>query len=192
MAKKVKKPISKPKKKGSSKKKKSGNIFTKILVIIIVLVLVAFFAFRFIGGIKNSAQITDNHNIDKKEVVKKEKVDKKEKTSKKELKETTKIVERNISGSWMSSSEGAILIMKDHDYRIDFMGVDSDAPIIGSYSVEGDIITFVNKKDPCIDAKGLYEVSYKDKEISFKCKSDNCLQRKSALTTEWEWIDIDE
>jgi len=181
MAKKAPKPASNPKKKGSSKKKKSGNIFTKILVIVIVLVLITFFAFKYIAGPNNNVQHIDNQKVNSKETV-----------SKKEIKETTKIVERNITGSWMSSSEGAILIMKDHDYRIDFMGVDSDQPIIGTYKVDGDNITFVNKKDPCAEAKGLYEVSYKDKEISFKCKSDNCLQRKSTLTTEWEWIDIDE
>lgn len=185
MAKKVKKPISKPKKKGGLKKKKSGNIFTKILVVIFIVIFVAFFALRFIGNQKSTT--TDgNRKIEKKEVIKRDKV------SDKETKKTTKIVEKTITGSWMSSSEGAILIMKDHSYRIDYMGVDIDQPFIGMYSVVGDNITFENKKDPCKDAKGLYEVSYKDKEISFKCKSDECSRRKTTLTTEWEWIDIDE
>ena len=92
----------------------------------------------------------------------------------------------------MSTTGGAVLTMKNKEYRLDFMGVDSDKPIIGTYSVDGDLITFVNKKDPCKDVKGLYEVRFNKNEIGFKCKSDDCTKRKATLPTEWEWLDTEE
>lgn len=193
MAKKVKKPISKPKKKGSSKKKKSGNIITKILVIIFILIFVAFFIFKFtrpsevkVNKENTTSQVVENQ----KKQDKKDSKDKMNKMDKKSIE--TKAVEKSISGTWMSTTGGAVLTMKNHEYRLDFMGVDSDAAIIGTYSVDGDLITFINKKDPCKDVKGLYEVRFNKNEIGFKCKSDNCTKRKATLPTEWEWLDTEE
>lgn len=198
MAKKGKKPISKPKKKGSSKKK-SSNFITRLIIIIFVLIFAAFFILKFTKNIGSK----DKKQTQKTEVVKKqEKKDMKEKMEKMEKKEKkdkedkkaaeTKAVETSITGTWMSTTGGAVLTMKNKEYRLDFMGVDSDAPIIGTYSVNGDLITFVNKKDPCKDVKGLYEVKFNKNEIGFKCKSDECTKRKATLPTEWEWLDTDE
>lgn len=201
MAKKGKKPISKPKKKGSSKKK-SSNFITRLIIIIFVLIFAAFFILKFTKNIGSK----DKKQTQKTEVVKKqekkdmkekmEKMEKKEKKEKKDKEEKkaaeTKAVETSITGTWMSTTGGAVLTMKNKEYRLDFMGVDSDAPIIGIYSVDGDLITFVNKKDPCKDVKGLYEVKFNKNEIGFKCKSDECTKRKATLPTEWEWLDTDE
>lgn len=201
MAKKGKKPISKPKKKGSSKKK-SSNFITRLIIIIFVLIFAAFFILKFTKNIGSK----DKKQTQKTEVVKKqekkdmkEKKEKKDKEEKKEKKDKedkkaaeTKAVETSITGTWMSTTGGAVLTMKNKEYRLDFMGVDSDAPIIGTYSVNGDLITFVNKKDPCKDVKGLYEVKFNKNEIGFKCKSDECTKRKATLPTEWEWLDTDE
>ena len=104
----------------------------------------------------------------------------------------TKAVEQSITGTWMSTTGGAFLTMGNNEYRLDFMGVDSDKPIIGTYSVSGDLITFVNKQDPCKDVEGKYEVRFNKQEIGFKCKSDECTKRKATLPTEWEWLDTDE
>ena len=210
MAKKGKKPISKPKKKGSSKKK-SSNFITRLIIIIFVLIFAAFFILKFTKNIGSK----DKKQTQKTEVVKKQekkdmkekkekkdkedKKDKKDKEDKKDKKDKedkktaeTKAVETSITGTWMSTTGGAVLTMKNKEYRLDFMGVDSDAPIIGIYSVDGDLITFVNKKDPCKDVKGLYEVKFNKNEIGFKCKSDECTKRKATLPTEWEWLDTDE
>lgn len=195
MAKKGKKPISKPKKKGSSKKK-SSNFITRLIIIIFVLIFAAFFILKFTKNIGSK----DKKQTQKTEVVKKqEKKDMKEKKEKKDKKDKedkkaaeTKAVETSITGTWMSTTGGAVLTMKNKEYRLDFMGVDSDAPIIGTYSVNGDLITFVNKKDPCKDVKGLYEVKFNKNEIGFKCKSDDCTKRKATLPTEWEWLDTEE
>ena len=201
MAKKGKKPISKPKKKGSSKKK-SSNFITRLIIIIFVLIFAAFFILKFTKNIgsKDKKQTQQTEVVKKQEKMekmeKKEKKDKEEKKEKKDKEDKktaeTKAVETSITGTWMSTTGGAVLTMKNKEYRLDFMGVDSDAPIIGIYSVDGDLITFVNKKDPCKDVKGLYEVKFNKNEIGFKCKSDECTKRKATLPTEWEWLDTDE
>ena len=192
MAKKVKKPISKPKKKGSSKKKKSGNIITKILVIIFILIFVAFFIFKFTRPSADKVKVeTTTSQVVENQKTKTEKPVEKDKKQAKKAAET-KAVEKSITGTWMSTTGGAVLTMKNKEYRLDFMGVDSDAAIIGTYSVDGDLITFVNKKDPCKDVKGLYEVKFNKNEIGFKLKSDECTKRKATLPTEWEWLDTEE
>ena len=105
MAKKVKKPISKPKKKGSSKKKKSGNIFTKLIVIIFVIILAFFLIFSVFkpSGKKQNIEQTKVEQKVKVEEKKAEKQPKKveqkeEKTDKKEEKKIaeTKAVEKSI------------------------------------------------------------------------------------------------
>ena len=201
MAKKVKKPISKPKKKGSSKKKKSGNIFTKLIVIIFVIIL-AFFLIFSVFRPSGKKQVVEQTKVEQKVKVEEKKVEKQpekveqkeEKIDKKEEKKIaeTKAVEKSIKGTWQSTTGGAFLTMDGKKYRLDFMGVDSDQPIIGTYSVDGDLITFINKKDPCKDVKGLYEVKFNKNEIAFKCKSDDCTKRKATLPTEWEWLDTEE
>ena len=208
MAKKVKKPISKPKKKGSSKKKKSGNIFTKLIVIIFVIILAFFLIFSVFRPSGKTAKVEKPtsqlvEKQEKKDVKptekqkaeedKMDKKDKKDKMDKEERKSAeTKAIEQSIKGTWQSTTGGAFLSMDGKEYRLDFMGVDSDLPIIGTYSVDGDLITFINKKDPCKDVKGLYEVKFNKNEIAFKCKSDDCTKRKATLPTEWEWLDTEE
>lgn len=205
MAKKTKKPISKPKKKGSSKKKKSGNIFTKILVFIFIIVLAFFLIFSIFkpSGKKNTEkpatkQVTTETTKEVKPVEKPKTVEEKKdievKPDKKEEKKTaeTKVVAKSIKGTWQSTTGGAFLTMDGKEYRLDFMGVDSDKPIIGTYSVDGDLITFINQKGPCKDVKGLYEVKFIKNEIGFKCKSDDCIKRKATLPTKWEWLDTED
>ena len=205
MTKKVKKPISKPKKKGSSKKKKSGNIFTKLIVIIFVVILAFFLIFSVFRPSSKTAKVEKPtsqlvEKQEKKDVkpaekqkAEEDKMDKKDKMDKEDKKAAeTKAVEQSIKGTWQSTTGGAFLSMDGKEYRLDFMGVDSDLPIIGTYSVDGDLITFINKKDPCKDVKGLYEVKFNKNEIAFKCKSDDCTKRKATLPTEWEWLDTEE
>lgn len=206
MAKKTKKPIGKPKKKGGSKKKTSGNVFTKLTVIILVLILAMFLIFRVFrqsGTHKVESAKKQKVKVEEKETKKKvetpkveEKVEekkvKKEETKAEKKAEETKVVEKSITGTWQSTTGGVFLTMGNNEYRLDFMGIDSDMPIIGTYSVDGDLITFRNKQDPCKDVKGLYEVKFNKNEIGFKCKSDDCTKRKATLPTEWEWLDTEE
>ena len=86
MAKKGKKPISKPKKKGSSKKK-SKSIITRLIIIIFVLIFAAFFVFKYTRSIssndKKQAKKTEIVKKTDKKEVKKEKSDKKKEKSEK-------------------------------------------------------------------------------------------------------------
>lgn len=205
MAKKVKKPISKPKRKGSSKSKKSNNFITRLIVIIFVLILAFFLIFSVFRPIRQAQKVekpasqivekqdkSDVNPIEKPRTEEKTaaQVKKEEKAEKKAAE--TKAVEQSIKGTWQSTTGGAFLTMDGKEYRLDFMGVDSDLPIIGTYSVDGDLITFINKKDPCKNVKGLYEVKFNKNEIRFKCKSDDCTKRRATLPTEWEWLDTEE
>jgi len=202
MAKKARKPIRKPKKKGISKKKKSGNIITRIIVVIFVLLLAFFLIFSVFKPSKNDKKETKPEQKtekvvkdDNKTVVKDTKQAKKEETAIEQADKKaaeTKAVEKSIKGTWQSTTGGAFLTMDGRSYRLDFMGIDTDKPIIGTYIVEGDQITFVNKEDPCKDVKGLYEVKFNKHEIGFKCKSDDCTKRHATLPTEWEWLDVEE
>ena len=205
MAKKVKKAISKPKKKGGSKKKKSNKLITRIIVIIFVLILAFFLIFSVFKPLRRGGNATAPASQRVSTEVKKEvkpvetetsemTVQKAESIDKKEEKKVaeTKAVERSIKGTWQSTTGGAFLTMDGKEYRLDFMGVDSDIPIIGTYSVDGDLITFINKKDPCNDVKGLYEVKFDKQEIRFKCKNDECTKRKATLPTEWEWLNTED
>ena len=209
MAKKAKKTIGKPKRKRGSKKNVSGGLLTKLIVICLAIILVAFFALKFINQTKTkekqTTQLVEKQEFKEKEAVKTPKAEdkaqtetKKDKPSEKEQKKAeqkiaeTQKVTKSIQGTWQSTTGGAFLTMNGNDYRLDFMGVDSDQPIIGTYTVDGDMITFINKTDPCKDAKGLYEVRFEKQEIAFKCKSDDCTKRRATLPTAWEWLDTEE
>ena len=204
MAKAVKKAI-KPKKKSGSKKKKSNNLITRLIVIIFVLILAFFMIFSVFRSTPkvtdpevNTTQIAEeqqNNNVKPVENPKpKEEVKTEEKTTPKEEKKAaeTKVVSQSIKGTWQSTTGGAFLTMDGKGYRLDFMGVDSDQPIIGTYSVDGDRITFKNTSDPCKGIEGVYEVRFEKQEIGFKCKSDDCTKRKATLPTEWSWLDTED
>lgn len=192
------------KKKNSTGKKSSGNVYTKIITIILAVIIVGFIFYKLLPETKSDSnknistkiiEQNDSNAAIKKEAQKEEdgkeaepaKPAKADKPAKKPR--STAAVAKSIEGCWMSTTGGAVLTMKDFEYRIDFMGVDSGKPIIGTYLVENNIITFSNKQDPCKETKGTYEVDFDKHEISFKCKNDDCTKRKSTLVTDWEWLD---
>ncbi len=189
------------KKKNSTGKKSSGNVYTKIIIIILAVILVGFIVYKFLPETKSDSnknistkiiEQNDNNAAIKKETQKEEdgKEAKPDKPNKPvEKPRGTAAVAKRIEGCWMSTTGGAVLTMKDFEYRIDFMGVDSGKPVIGTYAVENNTITFSNKQDPCKETKGTYEVDFDKHEISFKCKDDDCTKRKSTLVTDWEWLE---
>ena len=179
------------KKKNSTGKKSSGNIYTKIIIIILAVILVGFIVYKFLPETKSDSNKNISTKIieqnDNNAAIKKETSGKEAKPAEKP--QGTAAVAKRIEGCWMSTTGGAVLTMKDFEYRIDFMGVDSGKPVIGTYAVENNIITFSNKQDPCKETKGTYEVAFDKHEISFRCKDDDCTKRKSTLVTDWEWLD---
>ena len=96
----------------------------------------------------------------------------------------------NANGAWMNGNDES-LIIKDNRYAIYLSGIERDHPIVGECKVKGNVITFVNKKDPCEGAKGLYEVSFNGNDIIFKCKDDGCSKRRAILLNGWMWLDTD-
>ena len=96
----------------------------------------------------------------------------------------------NADGAWMNGNDQS-LIIKDGRYAIYLSGIERDHPIVGECKVKGNVVTFVNKKDPCEGAKGLYEVSFNGNDIIFKCKDDGCSKRQAILLNDWEWLDAD-
>ena len=189
------------KKKSSTGKKSSGNVYTKIIIIILSVILVGFIVYKLLPETKSDSnknistkiiEQNDGNAAIKKETQKEE--DGEEAKPVKPVKPAEKprgtaAVAKRIEGCWMSTTGGAVLTMKDFEYRIDFMGVDSGKPVIGTYAVENNIITFSNKQDPCKETKGTYEVAFDKHEISFRCKDDDCTKRKSTLVTDWEWLE---
>lgn len=178
------------KKKSSSKKTQSGNVFTKILIIVFVAVFVGFIAFKYfpkINSTKSQKSETQLVKEERKQSPKDSIVKPEKKPSAESIVKST--VARSIEGCWMSTTGGAVLTMKDFKYRIDFMGVDSGKPLVGTYLVEDNIVTFSNRNEPCKEEKGIYEVDFNKHEISFRCKDDDCTKRKSTLVTDWEWLD---
>ena len=96
----------------------------------------------------------------------------------------------NANGAWMNGNDQS-LIIKDNRYAIYLSGIERDHPIVGECKIKGNVITFVNKKDPCEGAKGLYEVSFNGNDIIFKCKDDGCSKRQAILLNDWMWLDTD-
>ena len=148
-------------KKKSGSKKKKSNVFTTVIVVILVIILAFFVISKFL--------ISNNNNTDNQEVK----------------------PDISVNGAWMSSYDQSTLIIKDGKYAIYLSGIERDHPIVGKYSVKGNEVTFVNKKDPCEGAKGLYEVSFNAKNIVFKYVDDGCSKRKSIFLHDWEWLDTD-
>ena len=124
----------------------------------------------------------------KKETAKTEIEVKKQET--KEQKQKSESKSKTLSGSWLSSEQGASLTLDEYGYRIDFSGIDASEPITGKYSVEGNQIIFLNDNSGCKGIEGTYRITFDKKNISLDCKDDECKERRNVLETEWEWIEL--
>ena len=126
----------------------------------------------------------------KKEEPKKENVIKETEVKKQEPKEQSQKSEtKTLSGSWLSSEQGASLTMDDYGYRIDFFGVDASKPITGNYTIENNMIVFTNDDGEC-KGSGTYRITFYKKDFSLICKDDKCSSRRNILEADWEWIEI--
>lgn len=196
----------------SKPKRKSGkglNPWSKTIIFIFIAIALILLVIRFVSKCERS-KTTEDNSIEKVQVatdVEKEKDVKDNHTAvknepKKQVEETQKklsdnqrdidvpeeITQKYIEGCWLSFSEGSSLTMKKNTYRIDFSGVESSEPIEGKYKLEKDIVTFTTTDGPCEKVIGKYRVKLVGEDIKFVCKSDDCLKRKNALVSEWEWF----
>lgn len=171
--------MAKKTKKKSIKGKKKGNIFTKLIIILLAIVLIVLVAAKFLKSGDNKPK-----NEEVTAVVPEPAAEPAPAPTPAPVKDV------NVNGAWMNYNDQS-LIIKDGRYAIYLSGIERDHPIVGECNVKGDVITFVNKKDPCEGAKGLYEVSFKGKNIVFKCKDDGCSKRRAILLNGWMWLDTD-
>lgn len=171
--------MAKKTKKRSITGKKKGNVFTKLIIILLAIALIVMVAAKFL---KPGDDKPKNEEVT---TVVPEPASEPTPTSAPEP-----VKDINANGAWMNGNDQS-LIIKDGRYAIYLSGIERDHPIVGEYKVKGNVITFVNKKDPCEGAKGLYEVSFKGKNIVFKCKDDGCSKRRAILLNGWMWLDTD-
>ena len=171
--------MAKKTKKRSITGKKKGNVFTKLIIILLAIALIVMVAAKFL---KPGDDKPKNEEVT---TVVPEPASEPTPTPAPEP-----VQDINANGAWMNGNDQS-LIIKDGRYAIYLSGIERDHPIVGEYKVKGNVITFVNKKDPCEGAKGLYEVSFKGKNIVFKCKDDGCSKRRAILLNGWMWLDTD-
>ena len=173
------------KRRNKKSNKKKGVDITSIILIVSILAITLWFISKYFIN-----EIRDNKDVVAKDVSHTEAL----LPLNNEGKDVKTKVEKNnyaisLNGCWMSTTEGAVLSVSNNTYRLDFMGVDSDEPIIGKFSLKDNIITFINKDMPCADEKGEYEIIVSNNDVRFRCINDNCTKRKATLTTEWEWLE---
>ena len=96
---------------------------------------------------------------------------------------------KTLSGSWLSSEQGASLTLDEYGYRIDFFGVDASKPMTGNYTIEKNLIVFTSDDEDC-KVSGTYRIKFYKENFSLIAKDDECTQRRNILEADWEWIEI--
>lgn len=123
----------------------------------------------------------------KKETAKTEIEVKKQET--KEQKQKSESKSKTLSGSWLSSEQGASLTLDEYGYRIDFFGIDASKPMTGNYSIEKNLIIFTSDDKDC-KGTGTYRITFYKDNFSLIAKDDDCKKRRNILEADWEWIKI--
>lgn len=98
--------------------------------------------------------------------------------------------QESISGSWLSSEQGASLTIDNYGYRIDFFGIDASAPMTGMIIIKDNSINFISDGRDCKNEEGSYKITFNKKNIRLVCKKDDCTKRRNVLEADWEWIEI--
>ena len=124
------------------------------------------------------------------DVKKQEQETKKQKSESKSVsKSESKSASKTLSGSWLSSEQGASLTLDEYGYRIDFFGVDASKPMTGNYTIEKNLIVFTSDDGDC-KGSGTYRITFYKDNFSLIAKDDDCTQRRNILEADWEWIEI--
>lgn len=139
----------------------------------------------------NEIQKDTDKKETKKETTKTETEVKKQETptQKSKSESESKSESQTLSGSWLSSEQGASLTLDEYGYRIDFFGVDASKPITGNYSIEKNLIVFTNDDGEC-KGSGTYRITFYKNNFSLIAKDDDCNSRRNILEADWEWIEI--
>lgn len=111
------------------------------------------------------------------------------KTQKSESESKSESKSKTLSGSWLSSEQGASLTLDEYGYRIDFFGVDASKPMTGNYTIEKNLIVFTSDDKDC-KGSGTYRITFYKENFSLIAKDDKCTRRRNILEADWEWIEI--
>lgn len=125
----------------------------------------------------------------KKETAKTETEVKKQEPKEQKQKPESESKSKTLSGSWLSSEQGASLTLDEYGYRIDFFGVDASKPMTGNYTIEKNLIVFTSDDKDC-KGSGTYRITFYKENFSLIAKDDECTQRRNILEADWEWIEI--
>ena len=137
---------------------------------------------------ENEKEETKKENI--KEEPKKESAKTETEVKKQETKtQKSESKSKTLSGSWLSSEQGASLTLDEYGYRIDFFGVDASKPMTGNYTIEKNLIVFTSDDEDC-KVSGTYRIKFYKENFSLIAKDDDCTQRRNILEADWEWIEI--
>lgn len=130
-------------------------------------------------------------DTEKKETAKTETEIKKQepKEQKQKSKSESESKSKTLSGSWLSSEQGASLTLDEYGYRIDFFGVDASKPMTGNYTIEKNLIVFTSDDKDC-KGSGTYRITFYKENFSLIAKDDECTRRRNILEADWEWIEI--
>ena len=190
---------SKPKKK--SKKNNSMGFFGKFMLSILLLAILLIGVLIVVKNI--NLNNTLNKDVKTEVVVKNTNIDTDTKSTANSQQPTAKSQQpkansqkpkansqESISGSWLSSEQGASLTIDNYGYRIDFFGVDASAPMTGMIIIEDNKISFISNGRDCKNEEGSYKITFNKKNIRLVCKKDDCTKRRNILEADWEWMEI--
>lgn len=190
-----KKSPSRSKTKSSSKNKGGISIIKTIIVVIVLFIVAAVMSYIYLHYFRNDKPSTQVTEIEQTALSPKETQPLEDVTPKKSEKIEPNKTEKtenqssktSIEGTWVSNLSGTMLTFKGDQYNIDFMGVESTKPFMGTFSISGNEIKFVNSKKNTICAleEGIYTFTFKGNNIIFTTKKDNCNKRSLALQSEW-------
>ena len=196
------KKVAKPKKGSKGKKKtknnNSMNFFSKIMLALLFISIITIAVFLIAGNIKTDkaekpkielqtlkkdSQAKEEIKPETKKEIKKEEPKNQKPESKSESKSKT------LSGSWLSSEQGAAITLDEYGYRIDFFGVDASKPMTGNYTIEKNLIVFASDDGDC-KGSGTYRITFYKDNFSLIAKDDDCTQRRNILEADWEWMEF--
>ncbi len=167
------------KKRKRRKPQKPGSFLTILLIIILLAIIAAITSYFLTRKSTPVTKTQSEQTLNKKEP--QNKPSETPSTSKPEAKTI-------LEGTWVSRSDGALLEFHNNTFSIDIPSVDSHNYQKGSFSIEGNQISFLYLagKTPCGIEKGIYTYRLSDGSLHFKVEKDNCKSRQEKLVTIWD------
>lgn len=161
------------KRKRKSTQPKNNMLWVFIAIIIVIAIISMVISYFWVGGEKPDVFLLPSDNNT--EVVIKDKP-------------AEKAIASPIDGTWVSMYDGAMLTISGQSFTLEIPGVDESGKTKGTFSIEGNICTFVYQTgtEACKGNEGHYLYSLTDSgELYFKLIKDICASRKERMTANW-------